>query len=74
MDKLTDMLGFAAQALPGWLSAAASVIAAASTVTALTPTPADDRWLGKIYRLVEILALNIGYAKDKAPLIDKGQD
>lgn len=58
------ILGLAATALPSWLSAVAGVIAAASTVTALTPTPADDKWVGKLYRIIEVLALNIGYAKD----------
>lgn len=42
-----------------------AVIAAASALTAVTPTPSDDRFVGKIYKLVEALALNIGYAKDK---------
>jgi hypothetical protein len=48
------------------------VIATASAVAALTPTPKDDqfvtgakRWLTKLYRVVDILALNVGRAKDK---------
>ena len=48
------------------------VIAAASADAALTPTPKDDqfvsgakRWLTKLYRVVDILALNVGRAKDK---------
>lgn len=64
MEKLIGILGLAAAALPSWLSAVAGIVAAASTVTALTPTPADDKWIGKLYRIIEVLALNIGHAKD----------
>lgn len=42
-----------------------SAIAIASAITALTPTPRDDEWVGKIYRMIDMLALNVGYAKDK---------
>ena len=48
--------------VPDWLSALLSLVGAASAVTALTPTPKDDKWIGKTYRILEILALNIGYA------------
>ena len=44
---------------------AASVVALASLVAALTPTPADDTFVGKAYRIVDWLALNVGKAKDK---------
>jgi len=39
------------------------IIAIASMVCALTPTPKDDAILGKIYKILELLALNIGKAK-----------
>ena len=41
------------------------VIALASAVAALTPTPKDDGWIKKIYKVVDLLALNVGKAKDK---------
>ncbi|MFV0473524.1 MAG: hypothetical protein ACK5MQ_04880 [Pikeienuella sp.] len=41
------------------------IVAAASSIAALTPTPRDDNWLGKVYRLIDLLALNVGYAKDR---------
>ena len=41
------------------------VISGASLVCALTPTPKDDAWIGKIYKLIDLLALNIMKAKDK---------
>jgi len=40
-----------------------SVIAAASAIAALTPTPKDDTWVGKAYKLIDWLALNIFNAR-----------
>jgi len=34
-----------------------------SLVTAVTPTPADDKFVGKLYKLIEIGGLVIGRAK-----------
>jgi len=39
------------------------IIAIASMICALTPTPKDDAILGKVYKILELLALNIGKAK-----------
>lgn len=53
---------------PGHL---AELSVAASAICALTPTPPKDANnigltpLGKIYRIIEILALNIGKAKQR---------
>lgn len=52
---------------PAWLNAILAVISAASAVTALTPTSRDDQWIGRLYRILEVLALNIGKAKDLPP-------
>ena len=39
----------------------------ASVIAALTPTPSDDDWLGKMYKyIIDFLALNILKAKDQA--------
>jgi hypothetical protein len=46
------------------IGVAATIVAAASAVAALTPTPKDDTWVAKIYKVVDWLALNIGKAKD----------
>jgi len=43
---------------------ATAIVTAASAIAALTPTPRDDTWVGKAYRIVDWLALNIGRAKD----------
>ena len=45
------------------ISVATSVVAAASAICALTPTPKDDGIVRKLYILLEWAALNIGKAK-----------
>jgi|TARA_X000001036_G_scaffold416086_1_gene432781 hypothetical protein len=47
------------------------VISICSVIVALTPTPADDKVWAKVYKYLEVLALAIGKAKDKNPLLDK---
>ena len=46
-----------------WLGIITGVVCAASIVCALTPTPKDDQMIGRLYKLIEMLALNIGKAK-----------
>ena len=41
------------------------IVMAASLITALTPTPADDAIVGKAYLIIEWCALVIGKAKQK---------
>ena len=47
------------------------VISIASVIISLTPTPKDDKVWAKVYKYLEVLALAIGKAKDKNPLLDK---
>lgn len=47
------------------------VISIASVIVALTPTPKDDKIWAKVYTYLEVLALAIGKAKDKNPLLKK---
>ena len=47
-----------------WLGIVTGVIALASIVCALTPTPKDDQMIGKLYKLIELLAINIGKPKE----------
>tara|TARA_R110002012_G_scaffold81859_1_gene207106 strand:+ start:4207 stop:4383 length:177 start_codon:yes stop_codon:yes gene_type:complete len=42
------------------------IVTVASLIAASTPTPIDDKWISKLYKLIDLLALNIGKAKDKA--------
>ena len=41
------------------------VVTVASLIAASTPTPKDDVWIGKLYKFLDLLALNIGKAKEK---------
>ena len=46
-----------------------SIVTIASIVAASTPTPKDDEWIGKLYKLIDLLAVNIGKAKQQAPVV-----
>ena len=46
---------------------ATALVTVASVVAAMTPTPRDDTVLGQLYKVLEILALNVGRAKDAPP-------
>lgn len=65
METVTGVLARFFDAAPGWLEAAIAVIAAASALTALTPSPKDDGALARLRRLLELLALNIGHARPR---------
>lgn len=39
------------------------VISVCSIIAAVTPTPKDDVWIAKLYRFIDIMAVNIGHAK-----------
>ena len=39
------------------------IVTVASIIAASTPTPKDDVWIGKLYKFIDILAINIGKAK-----------
>lgn len=47
-----------------WL-AVTSVVAAAAAISALTPTPKDDSLVGKLYKLIDFVGLNWGFARNK---------
>jgi len=49
----------------GLFAVVTTVIAAASAIAALTPTPKDDTLIGKAYKIIDWLALNVIKAKDK---------
>jgi len=40
------------------------IVAAASVLAATTPTPDPETWAGKLYRVVDIFAVNVLHAKD----------
>lgn len=67
MDYLALATDALANLFPPFLDAAFAVIALASAVSALTPTPRDDALVGRAYKIIEWLALNVGHAKEVAP-------
>jgi|TARA_R100001163_G_scaffold11410_1_gene10445 hypothetical protein len=42
-----------------------AIISVSSIIAAVTKTPKDDVWIGKLYKLIDLCALNIGRAKMK---------
>lgn len=47
------------------LTVVTSIISVASLIAASTKTRVDDEWIGKLYPIIDLLALNIGHAKSK---------
>lgn len=48
-----------------YIQIATMVVAAASAIASVTPTPKDDEWIAKIYKVIDVLAINVGKAKQK---------
>lgn len=48
-----------------WFNVFTAVVALASAVSAVTPTPKEDSFLAKVYKIVDFCAINIGKAKQK---------
>tara|TARA_Y100001937_G_scaffold67230_1_gene91949 strand:+ start:402 stop:581 length:180 start_codon:yes stop_codon:yes gene_type:complete len=46
---------------------ATMIVTVASLIAASTPTPKDDEWIAKLYKFIDMLALNIGKAKMQPP-------
>ncbi|BCW89931.1 hypothetical protein sos41_30990 [Alphaproteobacteria bacterium SO-S41] len=63
MEVMVAFLNGFFDAFPAWVNAVLSVVVAASAVTALTPSGKDDRVIGRIRRVLEVLALNVGHAR-----------
>ena len=51
--------------LVGWLQLIPWIVAGASLIAALTPTPIDDGLVKKSYKVLDWFAFNVGKAKDK---------
>ena len=54
------------QTFANFIALIMAIISCASIIAAVTRTPKDDVWIGKLYKLIDICALNIGRAKMKA--------
>ena len=50
--------------VPGWLTAATTIITAATAVTAMTPSKADDKIVGMSLKGLNFLAGNFGKNKN----------
>ncbi len=48
-----------------WFAIVAAIISLSSAIAAATPTPREGSLVSKLYRIIDILAINIGKAKDK---------
>ena len=59
MDTLLNLISG-----QSWFGIVTAVIALASAIAAVTPTPAPGSVLGKVYAVIDLLALNVGKAKD----------
>ena len=58
------MLNYILENKESLISIATSVVAVASAICALTPTPNDDGIVRKLYLVLEWAALNIGKSKE----------
>jgi len=57
------MLNYILENRDSLISIATSVVAVASAICALTPSPKDDGIVRKLYHILEWAALNVGKAK-----------
>ena len=64
MDTLMSFASTFFTRLPEWIAALLAVVGGASAVAALTPTPRDDRLLTSVKRFLNLLALNVGHARN----------
>jgi|TARA_R110002153_G_scaffold110761_2_gene252247 hypothetical protein len=62
---MSEIIKYIISNVDGILLVLSSVVAAASAIAALTPTPKDDGIASKAYKIIDWLALNVGKAKDK---------
>ena len=44
------------------------LIVTASIIAAVTPTPKDDVWIGKLYKFIDIAALNVWKSQNRGEL------
>ena len=62
---MTDIIQWISSHMGEMIAILTGAVTVASAVAALTPTPKDDNIVGKAYKIVDWLALNVGKAKDK---------
>lgn len=62
---MKEIISYLVSNVDSILFTVSAVVAAASAVAALTPTPKDDSIVAKAYKVLDWVALNVGKAKDK---------
>ena len=62
---MKEIISYLVSNVDSILFAVSAIVAAASAVAALTPTPKDDSIVAKAYKVLDWVALNVGKAKDK---------
>ena len=62
---MQDTLKYAQENWEEILAILTGAVALASAIAAMTPTPKDDGIVKKLYKLVDLLAINGGKAKEK---------
>ena len=62
---MTDIIHWISTHLGELVAILTGAVTVASAIAALTPTPKDDTVVGKVYKVIDWLALNVGKAKNK---------
>ena len=65
LTETKTMINYIIDNKEGLFTVVTTLIATASAIAALTPTPKDDTFVGKAYKVIDWLALNVFKAKDK---------
>jgi hypothetical protein len=60
---LRALLSYGRDSMMELIGTVTMIVTVASIIAASTPTPKDDVWIGKLYKFIDLLALNIGKAK-----------
>ena len=50
--------------MPAWISAITALVTAATAITVLTPTKSDDKVIGMILKVLNVVAGNVGKNKN----------
>ena len=48
------------QWVSAWIAVIPTIVLIASFISAITPTPVDDGWMKKVYKVLDWCALNVG--------------
>ncbi len=59
------VFGLLDQYLTGWVAYATAAVTVFSAVAALVPTPAAGTIWAKVYKIVDVVAINVGRAKER---------